>query len=144
MAVPGGPGHRFGNLGQAAEGLAVPGEAFLEDHDPLQLAIPLSHEQSAGLQADAVPRLRRAPVERSGSVTILLGAKDPSDGFVETAEGVRLQSIGQKPHQQPTGEMGGRLAAQMGAPLAAQPKEIMTLEIRQDRQNRGVEGRRRI
>jgi hypothetical protein len=28
MAVPDGPGHRFGNLGQAAEGLAVPGEAW--------------------------------------------------------------------------------------------------------------------
>jgi hypothetical protein len=40
--------------------------------------------------------------------------------------------------------MGGRLAAQMGAPLAAQPIEIMTLEIRQHRQNLGVEGRRRI
>jgi hypothetical protein len=40
--------------------------------------------------------------------------------------------------------MGGRLTAQMGAPLAAQPIKIVTLEIRQDRQNRGVEGKRTI
>ena len=66
MAVPVRSGHRLGDLGQAAEGLAIPGEAFLEDHDPLELAIPLSHQQRAGLQADAVSGLRRAPVEGNG------------------------------------------------------------------------------
>src|SRR5208282_1422715 len=43
MAVPVGPRHRPGDLGQAAEGPAIPGEALLEDHDPLKLALPLSN-----------------------------------------------------------------------------------------------------
>src|SRR5271165_1786032 len=139
MAVPVRPRHRLGDLRQAAEGLTVPGEAFLEDHDLLNLALPLSHKHRAGLQADAFSRLRNASVEGSGGVIVPRGAKDPPDRFVESAEGVRLEPIGQHPYQQPTGEMGRRLAAQMGAPLAAQPIEIMALEIRHDRQNRWVE-----
>jgi hypothetical protein len=31
--------------------------------------------------------------------------------------------------------MGGRFAAQMGAPLAAQPIEIVTIETRHDREH---------
>jgi hypothetical protein len=99
MAVPVGSGHRLGDLGQTAEGLAVPGEALLEDHDPLEPAIPFSHEEATGLQADAVPCLGRATLETSGRVASLRGSKDPSDRFVETAGGVRLESIGQHPHQ---------------------------------------------
>ena len=33
MAVPGGSGHRFGDLGQAAEGLAVPSETLVVNSD---------------------------------------------------------------------------------------------------------------
>jgi hypothetical protein len=132
MAVPGGPSHRSGDLGQAAERLAIPGEAIPKDHDPLELAVPFSHQQSAGLQADAVSRLRRAPVEGSGGVPLPIGAKHPLNQLVETAERIGLQSICQKPYQQPTGEMSGRLAAQMGAPLAAQPIQIVTLQTRHD------------
>ena len=105
MTVPVRSGHRLGDLGQAAEGLAVPGEAFLEDHDPLELAVPLSHQQRAGLQADAVSGLRRPPVEGNGGILILVGAKHPLNRLVETAEGVGLQSIGQHSHQQPAREM---------------------------------------
>jgi hypothetical protein len=61
MTVPVGSGHRLGDLGQAAKGLAVPGEAVLEDHDPLELAVPLSRQQRPGLQADAVSSLRVCP-----------------------------------------------------------------------------------
>ena len=99
MAVPGGPGHCFGDLGQAGEGLAIPSEALFQHHDPLEPALPFAHEQRAGLQAHALPRLRRASVTRSADAILFLGAKDPSDRFVETAKGVRLESIGQHSHQ---------------------------------------------
>ena len=46
MTVPVGPGHRFGDLRQAAEGLAVPSEALLQHHDPLEPALPFTHEQA--------------------------------------------------------------------------------------------------
>jgi hypothetical protein len=139
MAVPAGPGHRLGDLGQAAERLAIPGEALFQDHDPLELAVPFSHQQSADLQADAVARLRRAAVERSADAIVFSKAKDPSDRLVETAECVRLEPIGQPPHQQPAWKMGRRFAAQVGAPLTAQPIEIEALKVGNDRQNRGVE-----
>ena len=84
MAVPGGPGHRLGDLGQAAEGPAIPSEALFQDHDPLEPSIPLSHQQRTSLQANAVSRLRRAAVEGSGKIIVLSGAKDPPDRFVET------------------------------------------------------------
>jgi hypothetical protein len=38
--------------------------------------------------------------------------------------------------------MGGRFAAQVGAPLTAQPIEIKALKIGNDRQNGGVERQR--
>jgi len=81
------------------KGLAIPGEALLQDHDPLELAFPFSHQKSAGLQAHAVARLRRAAVERSADAILFPRAKDPSDRFVETAERVRLEPIGQHFHQ---------------------------------------------
>ena len=129
MAVPVRSRHRLGDLGQAAEGLAIPDETLLQDHDPLEPPLPFSHEQGAGLQTDALSRLRRASLERSGGIIVLLGAKNPLDRFIETAKGVRLEPIGKHPHQQPAWEVGGRLAAQMGAPMAAQSIEIMALEI---------------
>jgi hypothetical protein len=90
MTVPVGSGDRFGDLGETAKGPAIPGEAFLKDHDPLELAIPLAHQQRAGLQADAVSGLRRSSIEANGGVLILIGAKDPLDQLVETTEGVGL------------------------------------------------------
>ena len=50
MAVPVGPRHRLGDLGQAAESLAIRGEALLQDHDPLEPALPFTNEQRARLQ----------------------------------------------------------------------------------------------
>ena len=144
MAVPVGPGHRFGDLGQAAEGLAVPGEALFQDHDPLELALPFTHEQRADLQTDPFSRLRRAPVERSADAILLPRAKDPSDRFVETAERVRLEPTGQHPYQKPAWKMGRRFAAQVGAPLTAQPIEIKALKIGNDRQNGGIERQRSV
>ena len=110
------------------QGLAIPGEAFLEDHDPLELALPFSYQQSAAFHANAVSGLGGPTVERSGAILFLVRTKHPLDRPVETAEGVRLQAIGEYSHQQPAREMERRFAAQMGAPLAAQPTEIMAIK----------------
>jgi hypothetical protein len=110
MSVPVGSGHRPGDLGQASEGLTIPGEAVPEDHDPLELAVPLSRKQRAGLESDAVSGLRRPPVEENGGVLVLIGAQHPLDRLVERAKGVGLQAIGEHSHQQPALKMGGRLA----------------------------------
>src|SRR5271157_3559659 len=91
MAVPVGPRHRLGDLGQAAESLAVPDEPLLQDHDPLKPALPFTNEQRAGLQCDALPSLWGAPVEGDADAIVLIGAKVPPDRFVEIAESVRLE-----------------------------------------------------
>src|ERR1700733_13744877 len=69
-AGPGGSSYRLGDLGQAAEGLAIPSEALFQDHDPLEPALPFAHEQRAGLQTHALARLRRAAVERSADAIL--------------------------------------------------------------------------
>src|SRR5208282_6195369 len=124
---------RLGDLGQAAEGPAIPGEALLEDHDPLKLALPLSNQQRPGLQADAFSRLRRAPVKRSDRVIVLLGAKDPLDRFVEAAERVRLEPIGQHPRSQ-RGRWAGASPPKWARhwrrnPLRSQPSRSATIDI---------------
>src|SRR5271166_1515284 len=98
MAVPVGPRHRLGDLGKAAKSLAIPGEASLQDRDPLEPALPFTNEQRAGLQCDALPSLWGAPVEADAGAIVLLEAKVPPDRLVETAENVRLESIGEHPH----------------------------------------------
>jgi hypothetical protein len=65
---------------------------------------------------------------------MLLATKDPSGRLVETAERIGLQAIGQHSCQQPALKLSRWLAAQMGAPLAAQPIEIMTLKARHNRE----------
>ena len=107
MAVPVRSCHRLGDLGQAAEGLAIPDETLLQEHDPLEPPLPFSHEQRAGLQTHALSRLRRPPLERSGGVVVLLRAKNPLDRLVDPAKSVRLEPVGQHPHQQPAWEVWG-------------------------------------
>jgi hypothetical protein len=99
MAVPGGSSYRLGDLGQAAEGLAIPSEALFQDHDPLEPALPFTHEQRADLQTDPFSRLRRAAVERSADGILFPRAKHPPDRSFETAERVGLEPIGQHSHQ---------------------------------------------
>src|SRR5271166_6226576 len=72
--------------------LAIPGEALLQDHDPLELALPFTNEQRAGLQCDALPSLWGATVEGDAGAVLLLGAKVPPDRFVEIAESVGTPS----------------------------------------------------
>jgi hypothetical protein len=106
MTAPVGSGHRLGDLGEAAEGLATPGEAVLEDHDPLELAIPLSPSR-------APPSCRRRlgserpPVERNAALVLPAGPKHPLNRFVETAEGVSLQTIGGALISSQRGRSGG-------------------------------------
>ena len=64
MAVPACAGHRLGDLRQAAVGLAVPGDALVEDHHTLEPAIPFAGEQSPGLQLGPIPRRRNPRFER--------------------------------------------------------------------------------
>src|SRR3984957_8844372 len=52
------------DLGQAAKGLAVPGEALVQHHHPFQFAFPLADEQRAWIEARPVPRPRLARLER--------------------------------------------------------------------------------
>src|ERR1700677_3658941 len=101
MAVPIRPGHRLGGLGQAAEGLAIPNEALFQDHDPLEPAVPFAHEQRAGLQTQALARPRSATVERSAGTILFPRTKDSSDRFVEIAERVALEPVGQYFDQEP-------------------------------------------
>ena len=117
-------------------------EALFQDHDPLEPAAPFTHEQRAGPQTQAFSGLRRAAVERSADAILFPRAKDSSDRFVETAEGVRLEPTGQHPYQKPAWKMGGRFAAEVDAPLTAQPIEIEAIKIGNDPQNRGIERRR--
>src|SRR5271166_3482997 len=72
--------------------LAIPGEALLQDHDPLELALPFTNEQRAGLQCDALPSLWGATVEGDAGAVLLLGAKVPPDRFVEIAESIGTPS----------------------------------------------------
>ena len=54
--------------------------------------------QIRDMTRDALPSLWGAPVERDAGAIVLLGAKVPPDRFVEIAESVRLESIGEHPH----------------------------------------------
>ena len=92
-----------------------------------------SRTSSADLQTHALARLRRAAVERSADAVVFSRAKDPSDRFVEIAERLGLEPVGQHFHQQPARKMGRRFAAQMGAPLMAHPIEVEALEVADDR-----------
>jgi hypothetical protein len=51
-------------LRQAAVGLAVPGDALVEDHHTLEPAIPFASEESPGLQLGPFPRCRNPRFER--------------------------------------------------------------------------------
>ena len=82
MTVPVRSGHCLGDLGQAGKGLAFPGEAFLEDHDSLELALPLSRQQRAGFEADPISGLRRPTVEGNSAIPTPIEAQPPLSGLL--------------------------------------------------------------
>ena len=65
VSVPVRAGDRLGDLRKAAVDAAIPGVAVVEDHDPLQAAVPFPDQQSAGLEPDALAR--RRPAGRKGT-----------------------------------------------------------------------------
>src|SRR5471032_1268455 len=71
VAVPARAGHRFGDLRQAAEVLAVPGKTFFQDHDALKLASPFAHQQRSWPQGDAIAGVSIAPIEGSCVLTTI-------------------------------------------------------------------------
>ena len=125
MAVPGCAGHRLGDLRQAGIGLAIPGEAFLQNHHAFELPVPLADEQRPRSEAGPIPRCRQPRFERTrvcrfGPLASRL-AKNAQRLLIETAERGGLKAIGQDPQEQPPGQMGGRGPAQVIAPLQTKP-----------------------
>ena len=117
--------HRPGDLRQAAIGLAIPGEALIEDHHTLEPAIPLTGEQSPAFSS--VPSRVIAIHASKGCKSDQVQHADPSVGqdaqrlFVEPAEQRGLDAIGKDLHEQPTRQMGGRGPAQV---VALQAKSV--------------------
>jgi len=72
--VPTRAGHRLGDLGKTSVGLAIPGKAVLHHHHPLQGAVPLSDQDCARPQGDAVARRGIARDEGRGDAPILIAA----------------------------------------------------------------------
>jgi hypothetical protein len=141
MAVPVGAGHRFGDLGQAAEALAVPGKAFFQDHDALELALPFAHQQRAGLQGDPFAGVGVTTIERKGissSLAIRLFSKEPPHRLNEIAESGDLQAVTQQLQEQPSRQMRRRFAAEVIAPLSANAFELETFEAGKDYRQRSV------
>jgi hypothetical protein len=60
------PVHRSAALAAVVIVVAI----SLQPSCPLEFAVPLSHQQPAGFQADAFSRLRRASVEGSGGAVL--------------------------------------------------------------------------
>src|SRR5271154_276765 len=77
MAVPTRPRHGLGDLGETAIGLALPGEALIEDHHPLQLPPPFANQERADSECDPFRSLGVAPVERSASASLALALNHP-------------------------------------------------------------------
>ena len=53
-------GDRLGDLRKAAVNAAVPGAPVVEDHDPLETAVPFADQQSSGFEPDALACRRSA------------------------------------------------------------------------------------
>jgi hypothetical protein len=141
VTIPVRAGHGFGDLGQAAEVLAVPGKAFFQDHDALEFAPPFAHQQRAGPQGDPIPGLGIAPIERSHALTspsIRLVSQQSPHRFVEIAESGDLQAVTQHLHEQPPRQMSGRFAAEVVAPLSAKAFEFEAFQAGKDRRQGSV------
>ena len=134
VTVPARAGHRFGDLGEAAIGLAIPGEALFQDRHPFQPAFPFTDQHCSRSQIDPLPRRGDASFKQTafrgvGSLASRL-TNDAQRCVVETAERGGLDLIGQDPEQQPTRQMGGRGPAQVVAPLQAKPTCVEISEAR--------------
>jgi hypothetical protein len=140
MAVPVRARHRFGDLRQAAKVLAVPGETFFQDHDALELALPLTHQQRAGPQGYPIGGLSIAPIEGSRVTPLpdgLISQQSPHR-LTEISESGDLQAVTQQLQEQPSRQMRRRFAAEVIAPLSAKAFELETFEAGKDYRQRNV------
>ena len=123
MSIPTRACDRFSDLRKATVDAAIPGVPVVEDHDPLQTAVPLPDQQSAGLEPDALAC--RRPAGRKGTgVHRLEGfvpglAQTPQYRPIEIPDCRGLDPIGEHTHEQPSRKMGGSDPAQMVSPLKA-------------------------
>ena len=113
VSVPIRAGDRLGDLRKAAVNAAVPGAPVVEDHDPLETAVPFADQQSSGLEPDALARCRAAGCKGTsaprleGSVPGL--AQAPQHRPIEISECRGLDPIGEDAQEQPSRQMGGRV-----------------------------------
>ena len=130
VSVPIRAGDRLGDLRKAAVDAAIPGIPVIEDHDPLQTAVPFADQQRSGFEPDTFgscwpavckraddPQLERFP---SGF------SQAPQDRPVEIPERRGLDPIREHAHDEPVRKMGGSDPAQMVSPLEAKliPVEV--------------------
>ncbi len=99
--------------------MPVPGKALLQHHHALEGALPLAHEQRAGLGAPKfwqrddgpVPSLSREAVQHADRLAIEITCR------------IGLDAVGQRSKQEGTGQLG-RGAPEHHAPAAAQAHRI--------------------
>src|SRR5208337_4002207 len=128
MAIPVRARHRLGDLREAAIGLAVPGETFVQDHHSFELAVPFAGKQRPGSKLGPFTGRRDPSGERSiARRSKRLALRLPDDAqrlLVEAAKRGGLDAIRQDPQEQPPRQMGGRGPAQVVAPLQAKAVQI--------------------
>src|SRR5208337_2832597 len=107
---------------------AGPGVPVVEDHDPLQTAVPFPDQQSSGLEPDALACGRPAGCKGTSAPRLegfIPGlAQTPQDRPIAISECRGLDPIGEHAHEQPSREMGGNDPAQMVTPLEAELIEL--------------------
>ena len=140
VSVPIRAGDRLGDLRKAAVNAAVPGAPVVEDHDPLETAVPFADQQSSGFEPDALA-CRRSAGCKGTSVPQLEGflpvlVQTSQNRPVEIPECRGLDPIGEHAQEQPSRTKGGSNPAQVVSPLEA---KLIRVEAGKSR-DRSVEG----
>src|SRR5271166_3472055 len=128
VSVPIRAGDRLGDLRKAAVNAAVPGAPVVEDHDPLETAVPFADQQSSGFEPDTLACRRSAGCKGTsvprleGFVPVLV--QTSQNRPVEIPECRGLDPIGEHAQEQPSRKMGGSNPDQVVSPLEAKLKDI--------------------
>ncbi len=145
MPIPTRAGDRLGDLRKATVDAAVPGVPVVEDHDPLQTAVPFPDQQSSGLEPDALARGRPAAslltkdknydfIVANNDDMILgalqtakqFGLKIPMagvDGLPETLAAIKKGDLAATVFQDPEGQGGGTAALRASTMVRSAPAE---------------------
>ena len=129
-AVPAGAGDGAGDLGQAAVGGAVPGEAVLERHDVADPASPLPHQDRAGPDGACVRDRQRDRLIAAGGIRSGDLLEVAPRGGIEITVGGRLQLVGEEPQQQMPGQVLGCRPAAQAVPARLQGLEVEISQLR--------------